>query len=191
MPNMCRKPYLIIIIAAFAAAVSLAFAPALAAQEEDHVIDVRSLISRDAVRPGETFKAAVIVKVQAGYHINDNAPLDEFMIPTTLVIEDHPDFSVVEVLFPKGHRARFAYSEAELVVYEGEVVLGVLLQAKAGAAPGAKTIKASVGYQACDNVSCLPPKELSFCIAVPVAAAAGSDIHPEVFDKLVFPSLRK
>jgi thiol:disulfide interchange protein DsbD len=188
---MNRKPYLIIIIAAFAAAVSLALAPALAAQEEGHVIDVRSLISRDAVRPGETFKAAVIVKVQAGYHINDNAPLDEFMIPTTLVLEDHPDLSVVEVYFPKGRRARFSYSEAELVVYEGEVVLGVLLQAKAGAAPGAKTIKASVGYQACDNVSCLPPKELSFCIAVPVAASAGSDIHPEVFDKLVFSSLRK
>ena len=179
------------IIRTVAIALFLIFAPALAAQDEGHVIEARGLISRDAVRPGETFKAAVIVQVQAGYHINDNAPLDEFMIPTTLVIEDHPDFSVVEVYFPKGHRARFAYSEAELVVYEGEVVLGVLLQAKAGAAPGAKTIKASVGYQACDNVSCLPPKELAFSIAIPVAATAGSDIHPEVFDKLVFPSLRK
>jgi len=191
MPYNHRKPYRIIIIATFAAAASLAFAPALAAQDEGHVIEARGLISRDAVRPGETFKAAVIVQVQAGYHINDNAPLDEFMIPTTLVIDEHPDFEVIEFLFPKGHRARFAYSEAELVVYEGEVVLGVLLQAKAGAATGARTLKASVGYQACDNVSCLPPKELAFSIAIPVAATAGSDIHPEVFDKLVFPSLRK
>jgi thiol:disulfide interchange protein DsbD len=167
------------------------FAPALSAQDEGHVVEVRSLISRDAVAPGETFKAAVILRVQAGYHINDNAPLDEFMIPTTLAIDDHPDFEVVETLFPKGRRARFAYSEVDLVVYEGEVVLGVLLKAKDGSGPGAKTIKASLGYQACDNMSCLPPKEVSFAMAVPVTATAGKDIHPEIFDKLNFRSLRK
>jgi len=167
------------------------FAPALPAQDEGHVVEVRSLVSRDAVAPGETFKVAVILRVQAGYHINDNAPLDEFMIPTTLALDDHPDFEVVETLFPKGRRARFAYSEVDLVVYEGEVVLGVLLKAKDGAAPGAKTIKASLGYQACDNASCLPPKEFSFTVAVPMAATAGKDIHPEIFDKLGFRSLRK
>jgi thiol:disulfide interchange protein DsbD len=163
--------------------------PSLKAQDEGHVIAAGSLISRDAVAPGETFKAAIVVKVQAGYHINDNAPLDEFMIPTTLVIDDHPDFEVVEVLFPKGRRARFSYSEAELVVYEGEVVLGVLLKAKGGAAPGPRSLKASVGYQACDSTSCLPPKEYALTIAVPLAAAGGAAIHSEVFDKLRFRSL--
>jgi thiol:disulfide interchange protein DsbD len=181
----------------FKIAITLAFAfstlfpPALAAQDDRHVVDARALLSRNAVRPGETFKAAVILKVQAGYHINDDAPLDEFMIPTTLVVAEHPDFEVVETLFPKGRRARFDYSEAELVVYEGEVVVGLLLKAKKGAAPGAKTLEASVGYQACDNVSCLPPRELSFAIAVPVAASGGAAVHPEVFDKLLFRSLRK
>lgn len=167
------------------------FPAALTAQDDQHVVEVRSLISREAVRPGETFAAAVILKVQAGYHINDDAPLDEFMIPTTLVIADDPEFEVVEVLFPKGRRARFDYSEAELVVYEGEVVLGVLLKAKAGAHPGAKTLQASLGYQACDNVSCLPPKELPFAISVPMSASGGADIHAEVFDNLRFRSLRK
>jgi len=174
-----------------ALAFSALFPPALAAQDDVHVVEVRALLSRDAVRPGETFKAAVILKVQAGYHINDDAPLDEFMIPTTLVISDDPEFEVVEVLFPKGRRARFDYSEAELVVYEGEVVIGLLLKAKESAAPGGKALQASVGYQACDNVSCLPPKELPFTIAVPLAASGGADIHPEVFEKLRFRSLRK
>jgi thiol:disulfide interchange protein DsbD len=179
------------IIATSLAAAALLLAPALFAQDEGHVIAVSGLISRDAVAPGETFKAAVIVRVQAGYHINDNAPLDEFMIPTTLVLDDQPDFEVVEIFFPKGRRARFSYSETELVVYEGELVLGVLLKAKEGAAPGAKTIKASVGYQACDDVSCLPPKEFAFTISVPVAAKSGAAVHPEVFDKLRFRSERK
>ena len=169
----------------------LVLAPGLSAQDEGQVVEVRGLVSRNAVAPGEMIKAAVCVKVQAGYHINDNAPLDEFMIPTTLVIEEHPDFEVVEVLFPKGRRARFAYSESELVVYEGEVVLGVLLKAKEGAAPGPKVLKAAVGYQACNNESCLPPKEIGLEIHVPVAVTGGADIHPEVFDKLRFSALQK
>ena len=175
----------------FTFAFSALFPSALAAQDDQHVVEARSLLSRDSVRPGETFAAAVLLKIQAGYHINDDAPLDEFMIPTTLVIADHPEIEVVETLFPKGHRARFDYSEAELVVYEGEVVIGLLLKAKEGAATGAKSLQASLGYQACDNVSCLPPKELPFTIAVPVAAAGGAAIHPEIFDKLRFRSLRK
>jgi thiol:disulfide interchange protein DsbD len=170
----------------------LASVPALAAQDEGHVVEVRSLVSRDAVRPGETFQAAVVLRIQAGYHINDNAPLDEFMIPTVLTVLENPDFEIVEIYYPGGRRARFAYSEAELVVYEGEVVLGALLKARDGVAPGPKLIKASLGYQACDAMSCLPPKELAFEIAVPVSAAGGSaDVKPEVFKKLRFKSLRK
>jgi hypothetical protein len=70
-------------------------------------------------------------------------------------------------------------------------VLGVLLKAKDGLAPGAKTLNVILSYQACDNTSCLPPKELAFEIAVPVAKTGGTDIHPEIFGKLRFKSLQK
>jgi len=172
-------------------ALSLVLAPTLAAQENEQVVEVKSALARDAVRPGETFKAAVILNVQAGYHINDNAPLDEFMFPTSVSIEDGPEFEVVEIYYPTGRRARYSYSETELVVYDGEAVLGVLLKAKDSLAPGAKTLKAILSYQACDNTSCLPPKELVFEIAVPVARTGGADIHPEIFGKLRFKSLQK
>ena len=192
MHHAHRHPRRIIIFAAILAAATLALAPALAAREDEQVVEVKSLISRDAVRPGETFKAAVLLKVQAGYHINDNAPLDEFMIPTSLVIEDNPDFDVVEIYYPSGRRARFSYSEAELVVYDGEAVLGVLLKAKDGISPGGKALKAALSYQACDNESCLPPKELAFDISVSVVKAGGGpDLYPEIFDKIPFTSLRK
>jgi thiol:disulfide interchange protein DsbD len=180
------------ILIAAVVALSLVLAPALAAQEDEHVVDVRSALSRSTVGPGETFKAAVILNVQAGYHINDNAPLDEFMIPTSLTLDDSPDFEVVEIYYPTGRRARYSYSENELVVYDGEVVLGVLLKAKEGLSTGARTLKAGLSYQACDNTSCLPPKELAFKIAVPVAKTdGGADLHPEIFAKIPFKSLRK
>jgi len=186
-----KRNHQIIMMFSAVLAVSLTLAPALAAQENEQVVEVKSALSRNAVRPGETFKAAVILKIQAGYHINDNAPLDEFLFPTSVSIEDNPEFEVVEIYYPTGRRARYSYSEMELVVYDGEAVLGVLLKAKDGLAPGAKTVKATLSYQACDNASCLPPKELAFEIAVPVAKTGGADIHPEIFGKLRFKSIQK
>jgi len=173
-------------------AAALVFPSAVAAQEDGQVVDAKILISRDAVKAGETFKAALVLSVQAGYHINDNAPMDEFMIPTTLVFDENPDLEIVEILYPRGRRARFSYSEAELVIYDGEVVLGALVKAKAGCSSGPHALKGALSYQACNDESCLPPKELPFEIAVPVTAAGGaSDLHPEIFAKLRFKSLQK
>jgi thiol:disulfide interchange protein DsbD len=182
----------ILIVTVIFTAASVIFGPALAAQEDEQVVEAKGLISREAVRPGETFKAALLLKVQPGYHINDNAPLDEFMIPTALVINENPDFEVVEIFYPKGRRARFSYSEAELIVYDGEVVLGALVKAKDGLAAGPRSLKGTLSYQACNNESCLPPKELAFEISVPVTATGGgADLHPEVFGKLRFKSIQK
>jgi thiol:disulfide interchange protein DsbD len=171
---------------------ALVFAPPLGSQDKEQVVEGKGLISCDAVRPGEIFKAAVILKVQPGYHINDNAPLDEFLIPTELSFGENADFEIVEISYPRGRRARFAYSEAELVVYEGEVVLGALVRAKAGIAGGGRSLKGSLSYQACNNESCLPPKELPFEITVPVATTGTcAAVHPEIFDKIHFKSLQK
>jgi DsbC/DsbD-like thiol-disulfide interchange protein len=165
-------------------------APLSSAQQtpEEQVVEVKPLLSRDGVRPGETFKAAIILKVQAGYHINDNAPRDEFMFPTSLTIEENPAVEVLEIYYPTGHRGRFAYSQTELVVYEGEATLGVLLKAKAGISPGAVKLSVSLSYQACDNTSCLPPKELGFEIPVPFVGPGSPchDLQPEIFSKIPF-----
>jgi thiol:disulfide interchange protein DsbD len=166
--------------------------PAFRSQESPQVIEAKGLLSCDSVRPGETFKAAVILKIQPGYHINDNAPLDEFAIPTELAFADDPALEVVEIAYPGGRRARFSYSEAELVVYEGETVLGALIKVKSGTPAGPLTLKGTLSYQACNNESCLPPKELPFEITVPVVTT-GTCVpgHPEIFDKIRFKSLQK
>jgi DsbC/DsbD-like thiol-disulfide interchange protein len=163
------------------------------ARQDEQVVEVKTLLSRDGVRPGETFKAAVILKVQPGYHIINNAPNDEFLVPTTLTIDDDPNIEVVEICYPSGHRSRFAYSQAELIVYEGEAVLGALLKAKPGIIPGPLKLKATLSYQACDNASCLPPKDLPFEVTVPVVKAGqeGRDLYPDIFAKIPFRTLMK
>src|SRR5512138_2450558 len=191
MRRSCHFLSRVLLTAAVLTAAAGASSARLAAQETPQVVEAKGLISCDAVRPGETFKVAIILKVQAGYHINDNAPLDEFLIPTDLSFGEGQDFEIVEISYPKGRRARFAYSEAELVVYEGEAVLGALVKAKSGLAAGTRTLKASLSYQACNNESCLPPKALPLEIAVAVTTGgACATVHPEIFAKIRFKSLQ-
>jgi len=158
------------------------------ARQTEQVVEVKTLLSRDAIRPGELIKAAIVLTVQPGYHINDNAPTDEFLFATTLTFDDNPNLEVVETYYPAGHRGRFAYSQTELIVYEGEAVLGAVIKAKAGIPAGPLKLKATLSYQACDNSTCMPPKDLPFEITVPVVAAGQSsrDLHPEVFSKIPF-----
>ncbi len=155
--------------------------------DEGHVVKAAALLSRDGVEAGGTIKAAVQLKIDPAYHINDNAPLDEFMFPTSLDVTSE-DFEVVETFFPAGKRGKYAYTEVELVVYEGEATLGLLLKAKAGLKPGEYKLKASLGYQACDHTSCLPPKNLAFDIPVKVVAAGAStkETNAEIFAGLKF-----
>jgi len=175
-----------------AAALALAAPMPVPARQDEQVVTAKGLISRSAVRPGETFRAALVLEIRSGYHINDSAPLDEFMIPTALAFVESPDFEIVEVAYPKGRRARFSYSEADLPIYDGEVVIGALVKAKDGLAPGTRSLRGTLTYQACDDEMCLPPNELAFEIAVPVTTTGdGADLHPEVFAQLSFASLGK
>jgi thiol:disulfide interchange protein DsbD len=175
------------LIGIFHAGLSCA-SPAGRARQSEQVVEVKPLLSRDGVRPGETVKAAIVLTVQPGYHINNNAPNDEFLFATTLTFDDNPNLEVVETYYPAGHRGRFAYSQTELIVYEGEAVLGAVIKAKAGLPAGPLKLKATLSYQACDNTSCMPPKDLPFEITIPVVAAGKSsrDLHPEVFSKIPF-----
>jgi hypothetical protein len=158
-----------------------------APQKDGHVVEVKALLAKDAVHPGETFQAAFVLKVHQPYHINDNAPLDEFMFPTSLTFEEGP-FAAVETAYPPGHKGKFAYSEVELIVYEGEAVLGARFKAKDDLAPGDHKIKAALSYQACDQTSCLAPKELAFEIPVKVVpvGTATQDINAETISRVPF-----
>ena len=90
-----------LVVAAVLMASALVGAPSRGSQESPQVVEAKGLISCDAVRPGEVFKVAVLLKVQAGYHINDNAPLDQFMIPSELTFGEDPCFEIAEIFYPR------------------------------------------------------------------------------------------
>jgi len=166
----------------------LSMGPASAGQDIRIISSINAVLSRDAVRPGETFKAAVILEIEKGYHINDSTPLDEFLHPTSLKLEEAAGFEVLETAYPAGRPMKVDYSDVDVAVYEGRVVIGVLLKAADGLAPGTVKLAGTLSYQACDETTCLPPAEIGFEIAVPVVPASQATVetHTEIFEKIVF-----
>lgn len=157
-------------------------------ERDDEVVSVRTVVSQDGVHPGGTVKAAFILSIRPGWHINGPELDDPFLIASTLLVEESEDVGVLATSYPAAKTARFDYADGELRIYEGEIVVGVLLKAGGRVPAGDMPLKAKLLYQACDDRTCLPPKTIELEIplrVVPPSAKIGS-VHDEIFSKISF-----
>jgi len=111
---------------------------------------------------GDQERIAVTINIDAGFHINANPASLEGLIPTTVTFDDYVATRVVYP--PPGHfQPRFVPDG--LAVYEDQVVLEALFPG--GTFAGAGPIRATVTAQACNDVTCLAPADLSVTVARP------------------------
>ncbi|MBE3087822.1 MAG: hypothetical protein IMZ71_01720, partial [Chloroflexi bacterium] len=141
---------------------------AIAYGENAVITEMKTYISRDMVHAGETFKAAVRLDIGPGWHVNANPVNDEFLIPTTVQIVGEGRFTALDTIYPEPVLARLPFSEADVALYSESAVIGVLLRADDGLAPGSYRLKGTVTWQACNDVSCLPPETRDFELEVVV-----------------------
>jgi hypothetical protein len=110
--------------------------------------------------------------VGSGFHINSNQPAAEYLIPTALKVEVPTDIIVGKITYPPGEQMSFAFAPDEkLSVYSGEFDLAVQVRPLASVLPGKYEIRGRLKYQACDNASCFPPKQLPVDFEVKVVKA--------------------
>ena len=50
-------------------------------------IEVKGYYSNDKVQRGRVVRAAIVMEIPGGYHVNANRPLGKYAIPTTVKIE--------------------------------------------------------------------------------------------------------
>lgn len=100
---------------------------------------------------------ALTVTIEKGWHVNANDPDRPYLIPTTLEIDPPPGIVVQSIRYPEPviHALGFAPGTA-LRLYEGTFTIGVRV---AGAPPD--RFGARLGYQACNEETCLPPRTLA------------------------------
>lgn len=166
----------------------LSGAVATARGENAVITEIKTYVSRDMVRAGETFQAALRLVIGPGWHVNANPVNDDFLIPTTVEIGGEGRFTALDTIYPEPVLARLAFSETDVALYSGSALIGILLRTDNGLVPGSYRLKGSVTWQACNDVSCLPPETREFEVEVIVAepGEATKAANADVFEKIGF-----
>lgn len=121
------------------------------------------------ISAGSAAEAAVRVKIAEGYHVNANPPTLPYLKATELQIETSEGITAGQVIYPPAELKRFSFDETQpLAVYEGEVTIKVPLSADAAATKGARSLRAKLRTQACDDKACYPPRIADVSIPVTI-----------------------
>ena len=158
------------------------------AQSNIPVVEAHAVMATDATHPDSLVKLAVLAQVAAGYHINDHKPSLDYLIPTKFEVDPSDKFTVKSVVYPKGTLKKFQFSDIPLSVYEGKVVVGVLLQAAKNVPAGTYSLKAKFAYQACNDHACLGPTSVPVALTIKVVPQSVplKAVETNVFQRIKF-----
>ncbi len=174
--------FLTLLFFMFAAGCSWTFAQLGGNVKPVHLLTYQSF---DKVYPGSEFKVAVKVMVDSGWHINSDKPHEDFLIPSQFSV-DTSLFKLIKVAYPPAEDIKLEISETPLSVWEREVYVAALVKAPDSLAPGEYTLPLYLDYQACNNITCMPPYTIQDSIIVHIAdkKAVVNQINQDVFDKI-------
>ena len=162
-----------------------------AAQLELPEVAIRPLYETDALHPGSTARVALEVTLNPGFHVNSNAPLDEFLIPTVLTLESPAGISLQALAFPEAILLEQLGAEQPLAVFEEEFLIGAALTLDDTLPPGSYAVPGTLRYQACNDRMCFTPKTVPVQFDLTVAAITQplSTVRPDLFAGLTLAGL--
>lgn len=110
--------------------------------------------------------AKVSLQLRQGYHVNSNTPSDTYLIPLKLSWNPGGALEPAGVIYPKPHMEKYSFSPTPLSVFSGMFDLQVKFKVPANAAQGPAAVAGKIRYQACNDVMCLPPRDLPVTLQV-------------------------
>lgn len=152
----------------FALVLFVALASGAAFAQGQDVVSVRVVPPAGPLTAGRSYPFSLELTIRSPYHINAEQPLEDFLIGTALELKAQEGVTFGKITFPPYEMRKLDLSPNPMAIYEGKVV--VTAEAALGAAfKGPElAIEGKVTYQACDNLSCLPPTDVAFNQKVPV-----------------------
>jgi hypothetical protein len=117
-----------------------------------------------AGKRGAAVQAKIPLAVDAGFHVNSNAPNEQYLIPLKLTWKDTGALEAGQVVYPKAEQEKYAFTEKPLSVFTGkfDVTASFKVGANAPAGPGVAT--GQLRYQACNDKMCFPPKTVEISL---------------------------
>lgn len=159
----------------------LLFAAKSFAQESEHLA-IKTFTDKDSYSLKDTVKIAVKVNIKEKYHINSYSPNDPAFIKTEIVSQSDK-MKNTGIFYPPHKMYKFAFSDTEIPVYEGEQILGLAFVPEENAVEGEINIPVEFTYQACDNNACYPPKTLKSQQKI-IISRTGKSINSDIFSKI-------
>lgn len=154
---------------------------------QQDLVKIKTFLSLDKVYADSEFKIAIKVNVDSTWHINSNKPYEDYLIPTELIIDSSINtFSINNVVYPEAHDFKLSFSETPLSVWEGEIIIGAMLQSPKDIQPGKYSLIISIDYQACNDITCLAPTSVMDTIEIEIAdrQSVVNAINSELFDNI-------
>jgi hypothetical protein len=105
------------------------------------------------------------VEIAPGWHINSDAPLDEFLVPTRVDAKgEGREFG--KPRYPRPERVHSEAMGGDMLLFSGAFDVDVpvvrrIAPRNPGVARDSTRTRVTLRYQACDQATCFPPKEVS------------------------------
>jgi hypothetical protein len=136
-------------------------------------ISVNGFFATDKAQRGRTVQAAVVMEIPRDFHVNSNKPMGKYVRPTSLKVSAVSGIKIGPVNYPRGVVRKFSFSEEQLSVYEGRVVMRFNITIPSDFQKGVTQLTARVLYQSCSNEVCFQPETRS--ISMPIAIVDTND----------------
>ncbi len=155
---------------------------------DEELVEIEVYSSFDKIIAGTDLKIAVKAVTQESWHINSNKPNEDYLIPTELGLTEGSPFNLTKTIYPKSVNVEFAFSDVPVSVYEGEVLIGGVINIPADVKPGDYDLEFTLDYQGCNDISCMAPATVSKTLTISVVdnRSAINSIHPEMFSQIDF-----
>lgn len=186
-----RRPARAALVLLGAAAALSGWGRSAAAQPGRISMELAPLAEADVAHAGAVHRVALEARLQpagTGLHVNSNAPLEDFLIPTVLTLEPPAGIEVGGLAWPEPVLLEQQGAEQPLAVYEETFAVGVALAIGPDVAPGDYEVPAALRYQACDERMCYIPAtaRLAFPVRVAPAGQARRFTDTGLFERMAF-----
>ncbi len=159
----------------FLSLVGLMLSPAFG-QSPEEIVEAKIFADQNRFLPGDTVHFAVAINVMNGWHINSNAPFDEFVIPTELKVKELEGVTWSEISYPEAHIVDLEALGGKSSTFDGEnfaYFYGIIGSERI---PDQIDVSVAVQYQGCNDQVCLAPVEKVLSLML---AKAGSPLEAE------------
>jgi thiol:disulfide interchange protein DsbD len=120
-------------------------------------VPVSGSLVPDKTKKGRMVKAAVVMDIPQGLHVQSNKPLDKFLIATKLDVETPTGIKIGPIAYPRALMRNLKFSKNKVAVYEGRATIRFNVTVPANYSGGSGEIRGKLRFQACNDESCFPP----------------------------------